>query len=202
MVFTNISKGEAFKLVLCSKVAFSSNTPYSIIPMNQANLDYAGKAKISKDGGAFGSVTNDSVYITPGCFSIQLTADEMNADRIDIVYGTSDYGHEKFATQATIFTGSVSGGATAQEVWEYATRTITGGTLSSVANIAQAVWEYTSRVITGGGLSLTDTITDIESSDDISKTNPTLQEVLAFLWAVSRRPGQKRRWTEIEKFIR
>jgi hypothetical protein len=54
----------------------------------------------------------------------------------------------------------------------------------------------------GGGLSLNSIITDISTSDDISKTNPTLREVLAFLWAVMRKPGQKRRWVDLEKFIR
>ena len=50
----------------------------------------------------------------------------MNADKIDVIFYTT-YGSSDCSGCVTILTGSSSGGATAQEVWEYVDRAITGG---------------------------------------------------------------------------
>jgi len=104
MVFQNIPKGQAFRVVLTSQVAFTTTTSYDIPPRNQSDID-AGSGLISKDGGAFQPLTNTGVFIAKGAFYVELTTNEMDADRIDIVYTGPT---QKFTTMATILTSSGS----------------------------------------------------------------------------------------------
>lgn len=103
MIIQNMTKGTALNVVMHSSVAFSSATAYTIIPGSQNDLD-GGTAQISKDDGTFSSLTNSAVYIGPGIWSIQLTAEEMDADKIDVVY--HDNVGNKFSGMVTIFTGT------------------------------------------------------------------------------------------------
>jgi hypothetical protein len=123
MVYTGIDKGVAFKLICISSVAFTNVTSYFMVPSNQADLDAASYKLISKDDGAFVPLTNSPVFVAPGVFSIQLTADEMNANKIQVVFAHNANMEDKFSSLDVIFTGSST--LTAQQVWEYAERTLT-----------------------------------------------------------------------------
>ena len=153
MTYNNITKGKEFTVTLVTEVNIGSS---NIFPHTSAFAGYSTYI-ISKDGGAFQSTTNKGIYIDKGIQTITLTADEMNADRIDVIAKHYDAGLGYIAP-ASIFTGKA--------------------------------------------IKLTDEIIDIESSSNVSKNNPSVSEVLAFLWAIFRKRGQKRNWTEIKKFIR
>ena len=116
---TNITKNEQYILHL--QLWNSSGTPAGMVT---GKISQTGTLKISKDGEAYTDTTNSLVEIGSGLYSITLTASEMNADVISIYRAgtSSDVG----GFHALITTGS-SSGVTAQEIWEYATRTITGG---------------------------------------------------------------------------
>lgn len=119
---------------------------------------------------------------------IDLTASEMNADLVILVYLDPD---GNMAQQDNIYTiSSVPGsGATAQEVWEYATRTLTsgGGGIS-----AADVWGFDNRTLTGRvSIDLTEHVPDIT---DVAPSNPTLGEVLSFMWIMMRKGNGRNKW--------
>jgi len=125
----NITKGAEFTLAFGTQKADETTGAVAIV-------------KISKDGGDFVTCTNSATVITAAgdvfgtlAYQIVLTADEMNADRIVVVAEktTSAYA----ITWAIIYTGSSGGGATAQEVWEYATRTLSSSGGISMDDVIQ-----------------------------------------------------------------
>lgn len=128
-----------------------ANNPYGAIEAT-GSFEYVG---ISKDGGTFAPTTNAPVEIqfdsadggsgarSYGRYKLTLTASEMNADVITICW--FDNGTGKVAGTLFIFTGTSSGGATAQQVWEYATRTTTGGGLGLTTELTD------DGVLTGNG---------------------------------------------------
>jgi len=92
---------------------------------------------ISKDGGAFAQTTNSPVEISTGYNYVDLTADEMNADVIQfrVFYnsGSIVQNQSRCVSCINIYTAIV--GITAQDVWEYISRTVTGGTVSGSSTV-------------------------------------------------------------------
>jgi len=179
-----VTKGEALTVTL--SLENYANEKHGLSPSDSQGTAVG---VISKDGGTFvntintpsaissGILTGDSSYIAWWNFKLTLTAEEMNADMIIVSFvkddneGTNKWDRRK---SITIYTGTASGGVTAQEVWEYAT-----------------------REITGGGLSLTDTVTDITSLSDV---NPTVREVLSFMWMYFTK-RRKRGWWSLYRHL-
>lgn len=103
---------------------------------------------ISKDGGTFTEATNAGVNIstdssnttgTRGRGYLNLTADEMNADvvMIAILSGGTNSVPETYIIYTT--TGSGGDGITAEEVWEYADRSLTTDSENpGISNFKQA----------------------------------------------------------------
>ena len=125
------TKGVAFKVPFELQ---SETSPQSFI----SNEGTAIHTTVSKDYNAFSNTTNTYVYIGKNStadsshYYIELTAEEMDADVIMVTAtnwggGTGQKGYvNSIIIYTSGFTGFASGGgATAQEVWEYATRTIT-----------------------------------------------------------------------------
>ena len=135
---------------------------------NQANLfrfpmqDPIGKgvtgltptAKLSKDGSEFvastNSITEADATNAPGLYQLQLTQSECNCDLLSIQISLPN---GEWAAQCYNLEMSSAGGSTltAQEVWEYATRTLTASALT-----AQDVWEYETRTLTASALTAAD----------------------------------------------
>jgi hypothetical protein len=136
MVLTNIPKGIAYKLVLQANFGFSGNTPYRVVPYQSSQVTDASSKVISKDDGGFVALTNAPQYVSLGLLSVDLTATEMNADKIivSVAHGTSvsNDATVSFTAVATIFTGSSSGsGISAADVWGYETRSLTSAPASA-----------------------------------------------------------------------
>lgn len=124
MYITGITKGVEFSVVT------NFEDTIGLSPNAQGDLTRSlGRMtiKISKDGGAYVDAVNDATFILKGSFSLTLTAEEMNADKIELVTKQS-YGGREGVLALTILTGS-SSGATPQQVWEYSERTVNGGFL-------------------------------------------------------------------------
>lgn len=108
---------------------------------------------ISKDGGAFATTTNTPVEIANGWYKITLTSTEMNADAVLLNFK----GTNSNIDSAILFTtASGSSGLTAQQVWEYTTRSLTAS----------------------GGLDLDTSLTD----DGVLTGNGTVGDVLKALF--------------------
>jgi len=159
----NKTKNSAFKLY------FGGISTLGSLRSNITEQDI----RVSKDGGAWVATTNLLVEDNK-TFYIQLTAEEMNVDNIRV---RCDFKVDAVNMDVLIVietTSPTGGGATAQEVWEYAT-----------------------REITGGGLSLTDTVTDITSLSDV---NPTVREILSFMWMYFTK-RRKRGWWSLYRHL-
>ena len=177
MVYTNITKGATFKL-LCSPSA----TATDFAPSSQAHLT-AATYKISHDCNSFVATTNKGVYYARAVFTLLLTATEMDADRIDIYISWNASG-SSFAETVTIFTGSSSGSSlTAQDVWEYSTRTLSQGVdLSSTA--ISNIWTATTRSLSeavdlsSGAISAIWTATTRTLSEGVILTNEVISTLI------------------------
>lgn len=89
---------------------------------------------------------------------------------------STDYANSNSMATA-LLTHAGGSGLTAQQVWEYATRTLTAGTLT-----AQQVWEYGTRTLTSGGGSCPDSamiyaIVYLAVGDFLADSGATLQDV-------------------------
>lgn len=152
--YNNIAptKNSAFRLHF---ILFDSTTPVeSAVITGQSS--WTTKA-ISKDSGAFTSLTNSPVEIGNGWYYVDLTSDEMNADIVLVVIRVAGKPYSTFSIRTTSSGGA---GLTAQQVWEYGTRTLTS-TIPSASDIATAVWAYVTRSLTGASgdaISLEDSI--------------------------------------------
>jgi hypothetical protein len=104
MVYNNIPKGQAFRLY-----AISEYTNDTCRPAGQSQLDI-GIHKISKDDGVFNNASNIPIFLFRTAWYIDLTADEMNAEKI-VIYSCG-YDKTMFVYRSidTIFTGTSSGG--------------------------------------------------------------------------------------------
>lgn len=96
---------------------------------------FSTQAKISKDGASFVNTTNNCVSIDTGRGYIDLTQEEMNADIVLISMNLFNGSNDSACGGAVCIeiyttTTTASSGITAQDVWEYATRTITGGSIT------------------------------------------------------------------------
>lgn len=134
---TGITKNQSYTLYF--QIWSAGNNPSG---MMTGSTGLTGVLKISKDGGAYADTTNSMSEIGLGLYKIVLTATEMNADVINIYragVNSTIGGHHSI-----IYTGS-SSGATAQEVWEYATRTTTGGGLGLTTELTD------DGILTGNG---------------------------------------------------
>jgi len=177
MVYTNITRGATFKL-LCSPSATASD----FTPSSQGHLN-AATYRISKDGGSFVATINKGVYCARAVFTLLLTATEMDADRIDIYISWDALG-SSFAETVTIFTGSSSGSSlTAQDVWEYSTRTLSQGVdLSSTA--ISNIWTATTRSLSeavdlsSGAISAIWTATTRTLSEGVILTNEVISTLI------------------------
>lgn len=90
--------------------------------------------KISKDGAAFVNTTNPVVEVGEGWYKIDLTAAETNADIVALSLIDDSTGDE-VEEPALLYTASASGNLTAQEVWEYANRELTGNDAVKLTDI-------------------------------------------------------------------
>lgn len=129
-----LTKGQQATIYFTNEQA---NNPYGAVQAT-GSFEFVG---VSKDGIQFAPATNAPSEIpllssdggsgtrSYGRYKIVLTADEMNADVITLVW--KDTGNAGFIYGTIfIFTGTV--GITAQNIWEYADRTLSesGGGLS------------------------------------------------------------------------
>lgn len=85
--------------------------------------------------------------------------------------------------------GPAGGGATAQEVWEYVTRSLTDktGFAPSAADVATEVWAATARTLTAFGFGVTVTTNNDKTGYTLTATPPTASEVAAAVWAATAR---------------
>jgi hypothetical protein len=136
---------------------------------------------ISKDGGSAVQLTNSPVAIAGSLGYINLTADEMNADVI-CIYGSQlveiqsqdSYG---YIAAVIIYTGAAvsGGGATAQQVWEYAARTLTANPGITAAD----VWAAVTRSLTEPVAVTGDVVIGDVDADDIA--TKVKQKLIPFL---------------------
>lgn len=105
--------------------------------------------KIRKDNGSFATAANTPSAVdatnAPGLYSITFTATECDCDVMTIQVSLPD---GQTPAIIDIVTMAIAGGATAQEVWEYANgRTVTN-TIPSASDNATAVWDAQTKVVT------------------------------------------------------
>lgn len=131
MVLTNIPKNQSFFIISAPDAYIAGGTQLYPRSADMGSVIF----KISKDGGAFSTSTNAATALANGIIKLILTADEMNADRIDI-YSSTLLADGTCAFSTTIFTGT-SGGSniTAADVWAYATRTLSGVVSATIPGI-------------------------------------------------------------------
>lgn len=167
LYISNVTKNQAYRLYLAADYTKDS-VGDGIYPDGQPNLTGASYI-LSKDDGEITGTTNKGVFIDKGFFYIDLTAEEMNADKI-VLYIFRET--SRFIASAIITTAP--------------------------ALTASDVWSYADREITGGGLSLTDVVNDVEI---LANSNPTLGDLLSFLWQSIRKKSNKDKWP-LAKFLR
>ena len=122
----------------------------------------AGDVTVSKDGGAFANIGTLPTEISDGVLTVALTAAEMNADRIAVLFNDAagDEWQDLLVTIHTVTTSQIDDLATASavsglndlaaaDVWTYSTRTLT----MSAAQIAAAVSGTTVNIKRGDTLS-------------------------------------------------
>lgn len=125
---------------------------YQFVLRDQLGQGIAGltpSVKIRKDSGSFTASTNNPSAVdavnAPGLFAITFTAAECDCDSMTIQVSLPD---EQDPAIIDIVTMTTGGGATAQEVWEYANgRTVTN-TIPSASDNATAVWDAQTKVVT------------------------------------------------------
>ena len=105
---------------------------------------------LRQDNGSFaaasGSVTEVDSINYPGLYQITLTATECNCNVLTIAVSLPD-GQEP-AILDVVYMQAASGGATPQQIWEYAGgRTVTN-TIPSASDNATAVWGAQTKIVT------------------------------------------------------
>ena len=105
MIYTGITKNQAFNVLMVAYSSSDNRMPEHDVRVTSSYI------RISKDGGAWNLPTNGGVVTLRGSFTLLLTAEEMNADRIDII-AQNDNSIYRFISAAVIFTTSGGGGDT------------------------------------------------------------------------------------------
>ena len=125
---------------------------YQFVILDQLGQGIAGltpSVKIRKDIGSFAATTNSPSAVdatnAPGLYAITFTATECDCDIMTIQVSLPNQQDPAIIDIVTMTSG---GGATAQEVWEYANgRTVTN-TIPSASDNATAVWDAQVKVVT------------------------------------------------------
>jgi len=148
---------------------------------------------ISKDGGSFVAATNSpsefNASTAPGLYTIAFTATECDCD-VMIIQVYLPHGQDPAILAVEEMQSASGGGATPQQIWEYAG----GRTVTNTIPTAQNIWEYSSRTLTAsaltaqqvweysGGRTLTASPTDISglaTSSDLSAVATNVSAIKA-----------------------
>lgn len=107
--------------------------------------------QISKDGGSFAATTNSATEFNastaPGLYTITFTATECDCD-VMIIQVYLPNGQDPAILAVEEMQSASGGGATPQQIWEYAG----GRTVTNTIPTAQNIWEYSSRTLTASAL--------------------------------------------------
>lgn len=131
--------------------------------------------KLRKDSGSFATATNAVSEVdttnAPGLYAITLTASECNCDVLTIQATVPDGANPVVVD--TYYLEPANSGITAQEVWQYNTRT-----LSDTPITASDIWTYSNRSLTVAPSSLTaQQVWEYNGGRTITNTIPTVAEI-------------------------
>lgn len=148
----------------------NSSNLYAFAIQDQLSQGLTGQTPtvyISKDGGSFAAASNSpsefNASTAPGLYTITFTATECDCDVMIIQVYLPD-GQDPAILAVEEMQSASGGGATPQQIWEYAGgRTVTN-TIPTATAISTAVWSESARTLTA---SPTD-ISSLATSSDLS----------------------------------